>query len=55
MTRTCIAPLDGAEIDVLDARLCGAPATTTRVVESLVVHLCAPHAAELDDDREATP
>lgn len=29
---------------------CRAPATTTRVVEDLVVHLCDEHAAALDDE-----
>lgn len=46
-TTTCIAPLtDGAT-------LCGAPSTTTRIVEDLVVALCAEHAAELDAERAA--
>lgn len=41
-TTTCIAPLtDGTT-------LCGAPSTTTRIVEGLVCALCDEHAAELD-------
>jgi hypothetical protein len=40
MTR-CIAPIDGD-------RLCGAPATTTRIVESLTCALCQEHAEEID-------
>ena len=47
MTRACIAPLS-------DGRLCGAPAVTTRSVESLDCALCAAHAAEMDDDMTTT-
>lgn len=39
----CIAPTDDAA-----QQLCGARATTTRIVDDLVCHLCAAHAAELD-------
>lgn len=47
MNSTCIAPTDGT----LDARLCGAPAITTRVVDGLECALCAAHATEGDDEQ----
>jgi hypothetical protein len=40
---TCLAPDE-------DGRLCGRPATQTRLVEELVWRLCAWHAAELDEN-----
>ena len=42
----CIAPIDDAA-----QQLCGARATTTRIVDDLVCHLCAAHAAELDREQ----
>lgn len=42
----CIAPTDDAA-----QQLCGARATTTRIVDDLVCHLCAAHAAELDREQ----
>ena len=42
----CIAPIDDAA-----QQLCGARATTTRIVDDLVCHLCAAHAAELDHEQ----
>ena len=42
----CIAPTDDAA-----QQLCGARATTTRIVGDLVCHLCAAHAAELDREQ----
>lgn len=42
----CIAPTDDAA-----QQLCGARATTTRIVDDLVCHLCAAHAAELDHEQ----
>jgi hypothetical protein len=49
---TCIAPKgDVAEgAAALEADLCGAPATTTRVVEGLECALCAEHAREIDNE-----
>lgn len=48
-TTTCIAPLaDGTT-------LCGAPSTTTRIVEDLSCALCDEHAAEIDRDTEEDP
>jgi hypothetical protein len=52
---TCIAPLDDEVHEgprALEARLCGRPATTTRVVDGLVCALCGEHAAEIDGERE---
>ena len=42
----CIAPTDDAA-----QQLCGARATTTRIVGDLVCHLCGNHAAELDHEQ----
>lgn len=42
----CIAPIDDAA-----QQLCGARATTTRIVDDLVCHLCGNHAAELDREQ----
>ena len=42
----CIAPTDDAA-----QQLCGARATTTRIVDDLVCHLCSAHAAELDHEQ----
>ena len=42
----CIAPTDDAA-----QQLCGARATTTRIVDDLVCHLCSAHAAELDREQ----
>ena len=42
----CIAPIDDAA-----QQLCGARATTTRIVDDLVCHLCSAHAAELDREQ----
>lgn len=42
----CIAPTDDAA-----QQLCGARATTTRIVDDLVCHLCGNHAAELDREQ----
>lgn len=42
----CIAPADDAA-----QQLCGARATTTRIVDDLVCHLCGSHAAELDREQ----
>ena len=42
----CIAPIDDAA-----QQLCGARATTTRIVDDLVCHLCGNHAAELDHEQ----
>lgn len=42
----CIAPIDDAA-----QQLCGARATTTRIVDDLVCHLCSAHAAELDHEQ----
>lgn len=41
---TCQAPVT----DDSDPLLCGASATEERLVEGVVFHLCAKHAAELD-------
>lgn len=42
---SCIAPLE-------DGRLCGAPATTGRLIEGLVCPLCEEHAREVDAPEE---
>ena len=41
----CVAPID-------EVRLCGAPATETRIVEYLSCPVCPEHAAQLDRDAE---
>jgi hypothetical protein len=43
----CVAPIDD---DQPEPRLCGEPATTTRIVEELVCPLCEAHATELDEE-----
>jgi len=49
----CVAPT-GDVADTLEATpLCGAEATETRVVEGIVLRLCARHAREYDADLEA--
>ena len=51
---TCIAPLGEVPQDGLEGvALCGAPATTTRVVEGLTCALCELHAREIDNERAA--
>jgi hypothetical protein len=41
----------GLEYVIVDDAVCGAVATEERMVEGVVCHLCAEHAAELDAQR----
>lgn len=40
---TCLAPDD-------EGRLCGRPATTSRIVDGIEIRLCSYHAAQLDEE-----
>ena len=52
----CIAPIDDMPEEGLDnVRLCGAQATTTRLIENLVCALCEEHAREIDDEPVELP
>jgi hypothetical protein len=46
----CVAPIKGR---VSGDRICGARATTTRLVERVWCPLCAEHAAVIDRERRA--